>query len=500
MKVYKILGAMAVMFLLSKSVLANDIYVAQSATGANSGVDCADAHSASWFNSAGSWGTGTAQIGPGTTVHLCGTFTAGVNSGLLYVQASGTAAAPIKILLESGAILQSPAFSSNGAIYNTASYIVIDGGANGIIQNTANCTTCANHQQDSSGIYNLGSNVEIRNLTCQNIYARTANTDHNMGGGPSTNNCIFSTGSNISIHDNILHDAGWTVWYAMPSGSASNFSMYNNNIYNTDHGVGFGEGSASGKTFSGVNIYNNHFHDPVNWDDGVAQGSSQCYIAGENDCDWYHHDGIHMFAICGDGTWCSQTTISNVNLYDNLFDGDWGTGISSLVFMEGLQYNLNFFNNVAVMKSGVYANNGLFNIGASTIQVFNNSTLGNYTSAGRCLVLRGQGGANLARNNVASGCLSGYMLQVESGSITNDHNVSGTLAALGLNSLGIPTSNSSIVVGAALNLSSLGITGLDSDKNGAARPTSGAWDAGAYNLAGSGSVPAAPTGLQATAK
>ena len=38
-------------------------------------------------------------------------------------------------------------------------------------------------------------------------------------------------------------------------------------------------------------------------------------------------------------------------------------------------------------------------------------------------------------------------------------------------------------IGAGVNLTSLGITGLNSDANGVARPTSGAWDIGAYQYA-----------------
>src|ERR1700693_3618937 len=52
-----------------------NIYLAQSALGSANGADCNDAYSYSFFNSSGNWGTGGAQIGPGTTVHLCGTFT-----------------------------------------------------------------------------------------------------------------------------------------------------------------------------------------------------------------------------------------------------------------------------------------------------------------------------------------------------------------------------------------------------------------------------------------
>jgi hypothetical protein len=60
-------------------------------------------------------------------------------------------------------------------------------------------------------------------------------------------------------------------------------------------------------------------------------------------------------------------------------------------------------------------------------------------------------------------------------------NSQATTGGLGLNGTYAPNADS-IVIGAAANLTSLGITALDSDKIGAARTSSSAWDAGAYTL------------------
>ena len=54
---------------------AQNVYIAQVATGGADGSSCANAYAIGFFNSSGNWGTGPAQIGPGTTVHLCGTIT-----------------------------------------------------------------------------------------------------------------------------------------------------------------------------------------------------------------------------------------------------------------------------------------------------------------------------------------------------------------------------------------------------------------------------------------
>ncbi len=60
---------------------AADIYLADSARGTVDGSSCANARAWTYFNSAGNWGSGSTQIGPGTTVHLCGTITASAGGG-----------------------------------------------------------------------------------------------------------------------------------------------------------------------------------------------------------------------------------------------------------------------------------------------------------------------------------------------------------------------------------------------------------------------------------
>lgn len=90
---------------------ATNIYIAQAAAGGANGADCADALPSSYFNNGGNWGSGANQIGPGTTVHLCGTITGAPGSTLLTVQGSGASGSPVTILFESGAQLNAPYWS-----------------------------------------------------------------------------------------------------------------------------------------------------------------------------------------------------------------------------------------------------------------------------------------------------------------------------------------------------------------------------------------------------
>src|SRR5215472_17868238 len=69
----------------------------------------------SFFNNAANWGTGPGQIGPGTTVHLCGTFSAPIGTNILTAQGSGASGNPVTILFESGTVMTSPAFGTGNS-------------------------------------------------------------------------------------------------------------------------------------------------------------------------------------------------------------------------------------------------------------------------------------------------------------------------------------------------------------------------------------------------
>src|SRR6202040_1977163 len=76
--VFLSLGAMLLLVVSIASPVAaaaaSGIFIAQNAAGAANGADCADAYAYAFFNNSANWGSGANQIGPGTTIHLCGTF------------------------------------------------------------------------------------------------------------------------------------------------------------------------------------------------------------------------------------------------------------------------------------------------------------------------------------------------------------------------------------------------------------------------------------------
>jgi hypothetical protein len=287
-----------------------------SSTSTSAGTSCSNALSVGWFNNSSSWGYASHQISPGTTVFLCGAFNGHPGQQLLGVQGSGTAGNPITIKFLPGAVLSAPYWSGSGAInMQSRSYIVVDGGSNGIIQNTANGTGRAYRQQSVAIHARSCDHCTVQNLTIQNLYVRTSATDL---AATHTVNCVsWHLANNLTINNITCHDASWAI-----AGDGNNFTLSNSNIYHVDHGVASG---AYGKA-GGYSIHNNHFHDFANWDSPTNT---------------YHHDGIHLWGQNGG-------TITGGAIYNNTFDGDFGVNITAHVFLQDSVQHVSVYNNIAV--------------------------------------------------------------------------------------------------------------------------------------------------------
>lgn len=494
------------LFTTNASAQANDVYITPD--GGGSGVCTSNTHPPSWFNNSANWGSSGTQIGPGTTVHLCGTFTGGTNTTMFTAHGSGTSGNPITILFESGANLTSPAWSgATGAINISGhSYLVVDGGANGIIQNTNNGTNLGLHQSSSIGVFAGGSGgsgcmpgCRITNLTVANMYVHVAGSDCSID-QTNTNAVQFLNTAGIRVDHNTFHDMGWAI-----NGWGSNIEVDHNNVYNIDHGTADG---ANANT-TGSLFHDNHIHDFTNWD--TAQNC-------------YHHDGIHI--------WNSDPfTNTNAMVYNNLFDGDSGVNITAYLYTENRVANIMVFNNVFTLKPGRTMVGMLWmgNYFDNTPNIFNNTFIGQGGSA--CIRLESNTAVTW-KNNLVNGCNTFYSF-VQGTTLSNgDYNVyeaqsSGggnfawNLGSLQTNSLATWQSSTgqeahshyypaksvgtdgtlqsgSPAIGAGTNLTSQGIAALNFDATGKPRPSSGTWDVGAHSSGASASTPDAPTNLKAT--
>ena len=496
-------------------------YIAQTAGAFSGGTACKGQNAitpATWNATAES---------PGDISYVCGTITAPLQTELLIFKWSGTSSSPIQLIFDSGAILSSPewpADGSGGAIdLGSQNYITINGqgnssGGGGIIEATSNgdsgaaCLSgsCTYHSDSNAIEANGANNITIEGLSIIDMYVAT---NPNPGGGT----CIYdyATVSNWTVTNNFMHDVAWCVEFQYTTGTSSNITISNNQIYNVDHGIAFG-GYPASANLSNVYIYGNNIHDYSNWD---------------TSSDTWHHDGVHIWGYNDNGS----DTISGVYVYNNHFGGCMGQNTTAHVFMEqnaGGTKSVYVFNNTFIDTCNSVVYNGFFTRGATSgsdgpYYLYNNTFLA--TSSSNTDACMGSESATDVTyiNNVASGCTQGLMYMANgsaaSGGLHNnlyangpgscassancyqyggsswfgtfsnwqsttgqDASPSAYVSSAGLNASGVPQSGSA-VIGVGANLTSLcsgTLTALCSDMTGAARPSSGAWTAGAYSTTG----------------
>jgi hypothetical protein len=481
-----------------------DTYIAQNAAGAGNGSSCSSAFAYTFFNSTGNWGSGSSQIGPGTTVHLCGTI-----SAQLTLLGDGSSGNPLTVLFETGAKLSIASGYSNGFIYGGASrsFIIIDGGANGVIESTNNGSSPTYpNQVDAGGVYfPICNHCEIKNLTVSNLFVK--NTADGQGGGDAID---IHSGSNNLIHNNTIHDTqiGIIHNFGNDTSTQSGDSIYSNTIYHFNHAIAVGDASTN-STFDGLLVYGNNLYDPVNWDDLATNA--------------FHHNGVFVFSNNAGNHY------TNLRIYNNYIHGDFGQRETGHIFLDNEDNATStytgtlIFNNLLVDDSATNGpSNGLIitkdNLGGSTVGIYNNTMYFTTNVGSRCTM--NQGAALTLKNNANYQC--GDALYISGGTVSSstDHNnytsvtqINGnsTLSAwqttcscdshsfttaLNINvSTYIPNMGSPLI-SAGVNLTSLGVVALDSDKGGVTRPSSTAWDVGAYQLGSSaGSTSNPPSAL-----
>ena len=172
-----IMAVVALLFPSGVAASATNIYLAQDSAGAASGTACADALPVSFFTSSANWGSGANQIGPGTTVHLCGTITTALS-----FQGSGASGNPV-VLDGTGATMDQTIIISGRswdtiqnvtwqANYNLTPFVIeLEHASNIVIQGNFLDSFLANGNTGGGDIVWLGSNggqtdtVDIKNNT-----------------------------------------------------------------------------------------------------------------------------------------------------------------------------------------------------------------------------------------------------------------------------------------------------------------------------------------------
>lgn len=479
---------------LTMCCYASDVYVAQSAAGQSDGTSCANAHAVSSL-SGSDWSAGN-------TIHLCGIITSAITA-----QGGGTSSSPLTLVFEPGARISMPACPQNGCLdISNQSYVVVDGGTvcgyvngaqvacNGVIESTRNGTSGAactggacNQQAGTNGVVaSPCDNCEIRNLDVSNMYVHTSASDDASNCGCQS--VVFS-GTGVKVHNIVTHDNAWSIGW-----SGTNDEVYNVSAYNTDHCFVIWSGATNNS------IHDNQCYNPYVWD--------------TNSNAW-HHDGIHLYTY--------DTAINNTQIYNNYFWGDWGGNVTAHIYAESDVTNTKVFNNLSIgcfngdghggtcTNLGVQGNGHISFYGAggsSGNAVYNNTIV--EQGGGFSLFVQAQSSFT-SENNIFSGSGPAFG---SAGMVANSdynvyYNTGSTLADIQAASgsdthsvVGDPQLNTnftlqsgSAAIGAGANLTSLNIAALDADRAGTARPSTGAWDAGAYSSGGSQVAPTAPSNL-----
>jgi len=492
---------------ISTAAQAGNIYIAQTAQGTGAGSSCTNAKAVTWFNTAANWGSGSSQIGPGTTVNLCGTI-----SSSLTVSGSGTSGNPITILFGANAQLSAPLWTSGAIQASNVSYIILDGGSNGLIQATNSGT---NLQQTGSGgiVFTNVSNSEIRNLTINNMYVRTSTAGEDGGGV----GIYLDGGGNNSIHNNSISEVENGIMQVYRT-ATSNVMIYNNYVYHTNWGIAVGEGDVNCSA-NNIQIYSNEIGDQNVWDDPA---------------DNYHHDGIFVYAVYG------SDQVTNLKVYSNYIHGNMGNNSTALIYTSVSNViNPQYYNNVLVATSGI--TNAMITVTTGSGGEIVNNTCVDASNSGsggtNTCIYFGSGSGGQVENNIAYNCRVSLALvqPVSASTYTSNYNLfynanqaqsglqmaqidanSGSFyfssfaqwqSSTGFDKNSITTNpqlvnpsganyhlqSTSPAIGAGVNLSSY----FSTDKDGNPRPSTGAWDIGAYKYVSPTSLaPSAPQNLR----
>jgi hypothetical protein len=502
---------------------ASDIYIAQNMAGTNTGTNCADAYAVSFFNKSSDWGTGAGQIGPGTTVHLCGTFTDNTQGDtMLQVLGSGKSGSPITILFESGAMLSSTAYwGSNGAInLNGNSWVTIDGAHTGVVQNTSNGTGLA-FARASTGLYlSHTNNVTVQNLTIANICQHKSSSDTNAcNSGGVNDQAVKITGGavNLLLQGDTIHDSQNCI--ELYGSAGDTVTIKNNTISRCNWGIG-GYGLSTSLTITGNDISGNP--------GGLNPWGTTA--------DTFHNNGIMLFPQSGN--------MSGVVIADNYIHdiggstGSSGTETGHIFFDPGGTGNIPnalILNNVLTTSgsssygpTNAYITDGQ---GTSGVSIYNNTIVGSGPNPGLACISNQIN--TTVENNICQGVDVGEWLNTGYTGVISNFNawynlpgdgagimcansgskceptVAAWTSAFGFDTSSIngnpnltgsfALNSGSSAVAKGVNLSNLGITSLNVSAPqtfGAnyacgsgciARPSSSAWDIGAYEFSGLGS-------------
>ncbi len=518
----------------------SQIYVAQAGAGGETGESCASAHSLSWLNSESNWGPGAGKVAPGTTVDLCGTLTQAIEtqaSGEAGKPITISFTSGSKIAMAGNGCPGSGCISvAEGSKYLT---ITSAAGYKGQIENTERsyerekaagpttkailaegCKHCAFENLEIGPLYISEKGDVVLDTEIDGIET------YNEGGEPEY----------ITVKNDYFHDLGWAV--GIQNGAHSgHIYVEHNTFYHLTHGAVFGAKLTGSSSIGEETFAHNRFYGNRNWEDPIEDDTNHvdgvhCFA---EEAHLAHYTGLYIYDnyITTEGgettgpifiegsnahTPCSDKT-SNIWIFNNVLTGNTCCGLAGALAGEVHTYNnteigegetehqgaketcerwtsdtkegrtltigKRFFKNNVVSTCGYMISAERFLAEADGMEHNLWAKASNNNEAFVCEQGEAESGPGEDREHWATGEFSDWvncMEQPEAGSkyeATAKLNETGEARA----PLGEPES-SSYAIGHAENLSSLCAQtpegALCENINGEARPSSGAWNIGAY--------------------
>jgi hypothetical protein len=324
------------------------LFVSQSGRSGGTGKSCASARSLAWLNAAGDWASGVGKVRPGVTVDLCGTFTQAVET-----QGSGEAGEPITIRFTSGSKIAvagdgCPEYGcinvKNGSEYVTVTSVA---GYKGQIENTERSYEKEHGEGPGTrGIKAYGcKHCNIENLDIGPLYV--AEKGDVVGNTEIQGITIDDEGvepAYDTIKNNYLHDMGWAV-NVQNGANSGHIHVEYNTFYHLTHGLALGAKLAGASSISEETFAHNRFYGNKNWEDGEAGTNHvdgvHCFA---EEAHLAHYTGLYIYDnyITTEGanttgpiflegsnghTPCSDRT-SNIWIFNNVLTGNTCCGLA----------------------------------------------------------------------------------------------------------------------------------------------------------------------------
>jgi hypothetical protein len=383
----------------------SQIYVAQNGAGSQNGEgSCSNAHPLSWLNRESDWGSDAGKVAPGTTVDLCGTFSEPVET-----KGNGSSGKPVTILFTAGAKIAKGGAGCPGSgclnIANESAYITIDGGSDGVIENT-DSGTGKESPSTTTGIQANGcKHCAIENLEIANLYVAKKGDEKD---NTEIRGIFIREGSPeyVTVSHDVFHDMGWAV-NIEASESTSHIYVEHDTFYHLTHGF-TPTAAFNGGNIGPVVFAHNHWYGNLNWEDGNPSNGTGP--------DTNHSDGVHCYSADGRGY---TPHYNGLYIYDNYVEME-GEDNTAPIFLEGgsgdgstpcadKTSNIWVYDNV-FSSTDTELGDGLLGAYSGEPHIYNNTLIG--SGEGACEVLNDHVSAEMRyKDNVITSCK--YLIEAE---------------------------------------------------------------------------------------